>query len=298
MTAPQTLINDNIVIHKDQLHKILDIQEGEEKKPAYYIFDISQELLHQIDTLSLDKESPIVFTRSLNDLRETPLFMHGTSRHIGEFLWYDQYDLILKKYNNDTIADSTKQKSDLNIAKFQKIKFPLIYDELNTLVPHTLDELFQDERFSAYRDTIQPNDTLIVGMRQANQKYSFLYYETGKLVLATYASIWRGESTPRWLFRVDYKMEYKRSKKYKNAAMPYALHVTWNIFIHQGKVSLSTNSHGCNRLPGLYAEALYYLVTGPKIGMVNDAYTNKLDTKQRETYDSLKRRTPQVLIIE
>ncbi|MEI6673492.1 MAG: hypothetical protein WCL02_09775 [bacterium] len=86
MTAPQTLINDNIVIHKDQLHKILDIQEGEEKKPAYYIFDISQELLHQIDTLSLDKESPIVFTRSLNDLRETPLFMHGTSRHIGEFL--------------------------------------------------------------------------------------------------------------------------------------------------------------------------------------------------------------------
>jgi len=141
---------------------------SEQEKSVYYTFQVSQELLHQIDTMCLDTDCPVVFNRSLEDLRNTPLFMRGTRRHIGEFLGYEQYDYILKTYNNDTVPDSLKTPDDLRINNFERISFPLIYDEIGSATPHSLSELMQDERFADYRDTVQGDDTLIVEMKQAN----------------------------------------------------------------------------------------------------------------------------------
>lgn len=282
---------------QSSLSAVLSDSTGEEKS-VYYTFEVSQELLHQIDTMCLDANCPVVFSRSLEDLRNTPLFMRGTRRHIGEFLWYDQYDNILKKYNADTIPDSLKTSEDLRINNFEHINFPLIYDEIGYAVPHTLDSLLQDDRFAEYRDTMQGNDTLIVEMKQSNWRYSLLYYETGKLILATYATLGRGKSTPKWLFQVDYKVEYKRSRKYNNASMPYALHVNKNVFIHQWKVAPRVNSHGCNRIPWLYAEALYYLTTAPKIWMFNNFQRHKLDSVEAQLCDSLSKCAPKVLILD
>jgi len=67
------------------LSAVLSDSPGQEKS-VYYTFEVSQELLQQIDTMCLDTNCPVVFSRSLEDLRQTPLFMRGTRRHIGEFL--------------------------------------------------------------------------------------------------------------------------------------------------------------------------------------------------------------------
>jgi hypothetical protein len=48
----------------------------------------------------------------------------------------------------------------------------------------------------------------------------------------------------------------------------------------------------------LYAEALYYLTTAPKIDMVYKAEKNTLDSVQQEIYDSLQGATPKMLIID
>lgn len=168
LIAPQSMTNTTVNFTKEDIHEILDKQAKKEREPVYYQFEISQELLKQIDAMCLDTNCPVVFKRSLEDLRNTPLFMHGSRRHIGEYLGYDQYDYILKHYNNDTIPDSSKTADDLRINNFSHINFPLIYDEIGAAVPHTLDSLMQDERFADYRDAVQPDDTLIVEMPQAN----------------------------------------------------------------------------------------------------------------------------------
>jgi len=82
----------------------------------------------------------------------------------------------LKKYNNDTVPDSHKTSEDLRINNFERISFPLIYDELGALVPHTLDQLLLDVKFAEYRDTIKSDDTLMVNL-DVNGKRSFLFYE-------------------------------------------------------------------------------------------------------------------------
>lgn len=155
----------------------------------------------------------------------------------------------MKNYNNDTLTDSLKTADQLNINNFQTLTFPLIYDELDKTVPHTLSALLQDPRFDAYRDSLHAQDTVIVQFKQPNGQHALCFYETGILRLATYETIGAGANTPRGLFRVDYSVKNKRSRKHHNAPMPYALHVTGHIFIHQGKVQSTERSLGCNRIP-------------------------------------------------
>lgn len=261
-------------------------------------FEISKDLLNQIDTMCWDVWCPVIFSRSREDLRNTPLVMKGTKRHIGEYLGYDQYDYILKTYNNDTLADSLKNQDDVSIQNVGHIRFPLVYDEIRDMVPSTLHELVEDQRFLEYRNQIHDQDTIIVGMRQTNGKYSCLYYQKGKLVLATYASIGRWTSTPRWLYRVQYSMEYKRSRKYNNVPMPYALYIQWNIFIHQGKVGEKIYSKWCIRLPGLYAEALFYLIRTPSYQQLHESKKNTQDQETQHKIHELKQTSPKVLLLE
>jgi len=49
--------------------------------------------------------------------------------------------------------------------------------------------LLEDERFAAYRDTIKINESLVVVMKQSNERFSLLYYENNKLIIGTYATI-------------------------------------------------------------------------------------------------------------
>jgi lipoprotein-anchoring transpeptidase ErfK/SrfK len=95
------------------------------------------------------------------------------------------------------------------------------------------------------------------------------YYVNNKLFVCTYVSTWlpwEETRTPKWLFTINSKSANRRSKKYDNVPMPYAMHIIWGIFMHQGTSDWSKRSHGCVRVPGLYEEFLFYYVnTGTKI---------------------------------
>lgn len=84
-------------------------------------------------------------------------------------------------------------------------------------------------------------------------------YEGGELVLTSRVSTGKyARSTPDGTFRVgDSKDAYHASAKYNDAPMPWAVHVTGNVFIHGGEVPDYPASHGCVRLPSDAAEWFY-----------------------------------------
>ena len=204
-----------------------------------------------IDSISFDEWWSTVFTRYLDDLKDTPLFMKWTKRHLGEFLWYNQYDSIVKKYNQDSL--------DVRIINDVKsLSFPLIYDGLKWKLPADLSEILIQQKFDKYREDLDSISNLIIVTSLGDGNYVLGYYVDSKLFLASYCSIGIWKSTPKWLFDIKSKIFDKRSFKYENAPMPYSLYLQWNIFMHQWYSDGTKKSKGCVRLPWLYQEVLYY----------------------------------------
>jgi lipoprotein-anchoring transpeptidase ErfK/SrfK len=64
--------------------------------------------------------------------------------------------------------------------------------------------------------------------------------------------------TPTGIFSVFQKTPFYRSKKYDNAAMPFAQFFDpAGIALHAGSVGNEPNSHGCVHLPAPFAKKLY-----------------------------------------
>jgi lipoprotein-anchoring transpeptidase ErfK/SrfK len=84
-------------------------------------------------------------------------------------------------------------------------------------------------------------------------------YRGSTLMAATTISSGRDEKpTPTGIFSILNKMPMYRSKKYDNAAMPYAeFFEPHGIALHAGYVGNEPNSHGCIHLPTGFAKKLY-----------------------------------------
>jgi hypothetical protein len=97
-------------------------------------------------------------------------------------------------------------------------------------------------------------------------------YVNWKLDLLSYISPWSDFikwwiKTKTWNYISTYADKYhiswaKDSIKETNnwlewAIMPYAVHVTWWIYVHAWYVTWKRKSHWCIRLPILYAKGLY-----------------------------------------
>lgn len=84
-------------------------------------------------------------------------------------------------------------------------------------------------------------------------------YRGDTLIAATTISSGRGDKpTPTGVFSVLNKTPMYRSKKYDNAAMPYAqFFEPHGIALHAGYVGEEPNSHGCIHLPSAFAKKLY-----------------------------------------
>ena len=100
------------------------------------------------------------------------------------------------------------------------------------------------------------------GRKQAvvdKKKQQMKVYEGGELILVTRVSTGKySRSTPDGTFHVgSSKDAYHSSAKYNEAPMPWAVHVTRNIFIHGGVVPDYPASHGCVRLPDDAARFFY-----------------------------------------
>jgi hypothetical protein len=84
-------------------------------------------------------------------------------------------------------------------------------------------------------------------------------YRGDTLVAATTISSGRdNKPTPTGVFSILNKTPFYRSKKYDNAAMPFAQFFDpAGIALHAGYVGNSPNSHGCVHLPTAFAKKLY-----------------------------------------
>lgn len=111
----------------------------------------------------------------------------------------------------------------------------------------------EDERAPIYTD--------IVVKSLPWWKSALAVYRDWKLFMATYASVWTpGRQTRKWQYEIIGKNAYKRSAKYDNSPMPFALNYSWWYYLHQWNVSWYPLSHWCVRLPWVYANVLYSLV--------------------------------------
>lgn len=85
------------------------------------------------------------------------------------------------------------------------------------------------------------------------------FYRGDALVAASTISSGRdSKPTPTGVFSILNKTPMYRSKKYDNAAMPYAqFFEPHGIALHAGSVGDEPNSHGCVHLPTAFARKLY-----------------------------------------
>ena len=68
----------------------------------------------------------------------------------------------------------------------------------------------------------------------------------------------KGKETPTGVFKILQKKVYHESNLYANAPMPFMQRLTWDgIALHAGHNPGYPASHGCIRLPKVFAESLY-----------------------------------------
>lgn len=207
-----------------------------------------------VDSIEPDP-NVVVETVNYSDIKDGPLFMRGTKRHIWEFLWYNQYQDILSKYN--TYDPNKLAEAKYSISSLESLSFPLIVDWLEQVFPERTEDMIQSDELFEYRDSLINEKDFIV-VKNSWWKYVLWYYKWWKLYLATHVSIWTWNNTPEWFFRLWAKYKRNVSRKYNNAAMPYTIVVTWNICMHQWRVTWTKLSHGCIRVPWLYQQIMFY----------------------------------------
>lgn len=139
------------------------------------------------------------------------------------------------------------------------VEFAMVAPHLASVFPSSLAHFPAQHPQYAAKHTIRPDETCIIVMKNGKDRM-LAYYQNGELVLATNVSFGAGVSTPKGDYSVtDDRAKFRRSHKYKNAPMPYAVNVDigGGYFFHQGEVGANNFSHGCVRVPGLYAKQLY-----------------------------------------
>lgn len=260
----------------------IEIKNDTTEKEIYQILSPNNKKIYSTDIDSLEintnKEIQNVY---IDSIKNSPLFMRGTRRHIWEFLWYNQYKDIIKKYNDWEILNDTTFQKNPSILRFQNICFPLIVDWLEKELPNTIKDVLADSIFSEYKDSIVDNDDLIIITniwKNWQDRFVLWYYIQGNLYLATEVSIWRWEFTPAWVFSSWMKYPRNKSRKYQNAAMPYTIQIQWNICMHQWKVTWKKLSHGCIRVPWLFQQEIYKKITDKTPIIINK--NPKTDTQK------------------
>ena len=188
---------------------------------------------------------------SSSDLKWSPFDPSHPMITLNEtnLLWASQSEKILSEFNSHDPKLTFQEKLE------KGIKIPIIYPELKKYFPETLIEVEQDPQFKNYRLS-NPN-TLIL-LKTQNGKHALAYYQKGKLTMASFVSIGTAQhKTISWQYAITPDLIRRRSRKYKNAAMPYSLHISWGYFLHQWKSNGYPLSHGCIRVPWLYQQWLY-----------------------------------------
>jgi len=91
-----------------------------------------------------------------------------------------------------------------------------------------------------------------------SDQLAYLYRGNTLVAVSTISSGKDEKPSPTGIFSVLDKRPFYRSKKYDNAAMPFAQFFDpAGIALHAGSVGNEPNSHGCVHLPAPFAKKLY-----------------------------------------
>lgn len=168
--------------------------------------------------------------------------------HLIEPSLVDKFPDSLK---DQLIEDWFNKFSDKDSLETNNVK--LYYEHNDWVYSNSLDALPQNENPNYIYD--------IVVKSLSWWKSALAVYRNWKLFMATYVSVWTvWRKTRTWQHEIIWKNPYKRSAKYENSPMPFGLNYFWWFYFHQWNVTWTPLSHGCVRLPWVYASVLYSLV--------------------------------------
>lgn len=207
-----------------------------------------------------------------------PLRVPWVWRDFAALLWRNWIERLLSYTPQKLVPRSEEITSDTKYEIGDTLRFFLIDPLLKDDFPQYLSDQLKEEWFEEFSD---PDASVISGrisnkinQKDSQKKSDFIYdivvkrvpswksalalYRDWELFMATYTSVWlRSRKTKTWQFKILNKNPYKRSHKYHNAAMPFALHFGDGFFFHQWDVTWYDLSHGCGRLFGVCADGLY-----------------------------------------
>ena len=104
-------------------------------------------------------------------------------------------------------------------------------------------------------DQIDGDQRVVVSLEK---QLAFLYRGNNLVAVSSISSGRDGRESPAGVFQILNKTPMHRSKKYDNAAMPFAQFFTdYGIALHAGPNPGYPASHGCIRLPSAFAKKLY-----------------------------------------
>ncbi len=108
----------------------------------------------------------------------------------------------------------------------------------------------------------QPADgTVSVVVSLALQRV-YVFRDERLIGVATVSTGRRGKATPLGAYPVLQKARWHRSNLYSNAPMPFMQRLTWDgIALHAGVNPGYPASHGCVRLPAMFARDLFDMTT-------------------------------------
>ena len=87
---------------------------------------------------------------------------------------------------------------------------------------------------------------------------AYLYRGNTLMAVTTISSGRDTNPTPTGIFNIHTKKTMHRSRKYENAAMPFAQFIDqYGIALHAGHIPGHPASHGCIRLPSQFAAKLF-----------------------------------------
>ena len=204
--------------------------------------------------------------------RNHPLTVSWVNRNFGSLLWkwWIEESTIPQKLNHRSWWVTSETRYEV----WDTIRFALINPDLKWEFPQDLSDQLKEDWFTSFSDidwSIYANIS-----KENNEKSDFVYdivvkklsswksalalYRDWELFMATYVSVWlNSRKTKTWQFKVLSKNPYYFSKKYKSPLPDWLQFDEWWFWFHQGNVTWYPASHGCVRLPGLYAAAMYSL---------------------------------------
>lgn len=220
--------------------------------------------------------------------RSHPLYVSWIAKNFRALLW--------SKWMNSTISSIpqklVERKDSISLTTryqvWDTLRFSLIDQQLIWEFPDNLEDQLNEKWFQTFSDpdslTIaNKNNLLDIDNNEANDtepdftydivvkklstwEYWLAVYRDWKLFLASFASVWlKSKKTITWQYDVIWKNAYKRSKKYEDSPMSFWLWFdTWWYWIHQWNVTWKPASHGCVRLPWVYASVVYSLINSKK----------------------------------